>query len=60
MPVGSEVLTEVIMKSFISGSKRATCFSLVYFLANSSTLKMGAICACETSTDFNRTSRVVS
>jgi hypothetical protein len=60
MSVGTEVFTEVIMKNSISGSKLATCFSLVYFLANSSTLKMGAICAYETSIDFNRTSRVLS
>jgi hypothetical protein len=53
--VGFAALTEVTMQSFISGSKLATFFSLVYFLANSPTVKMGALYSCETTTDFNWT-----
>jgi hypothetical protein len=41
--VGFEVLTEVVMKSS-PPSLLATCFTLVSFLAYSSTLKVDATC----------------
>jgi hypothetical protein len=60
--VGFEVLTEVVMKSYIFRritpcSLLATCFTLVSCLAYSSTMKMEATCSSETSVDFQRTTR---